>query len=285
MIGSAKLDSPLVASENWYNAPAVYDGTGAEMQQEWHELLELRAREQAGGTPMETARLKRALARGGIPKELRARVWLAFSGAGDKVVQQKGVYEELCERVAKHHAAAAAAREAAAGDKGGGGLSAEAAEAAMASGEAHAQRVLEQVEKDLRRTEVGADTEGKVLSSMRRVLCAFASFQPDVGYVQGMNFIVVALLRVLDEPSAFWLLTHIVQVSARVLPLAPCAREQLARAVLTRTHSSCVCVRACVYAVCVCARGSPSAGVAAGALLPRDGGQPHRLPRPLHPHL
>ena len=71
------------------------------------------------------------------------------------------------------------------------------------------ERVLEQVEKDLRRTEVGSDSDK--LSAMRRVLCAFASFKPDVGYVQGMNFIVVALLRFFDEAQTFWMLTLIVQ--------------------------------------------------------------------------
>ena len=42
------------------------------------------------------------------------------------------------------------------------------------------------------------------------MLCAFASFKPDVGYVQGMNFIVVALLRVFDEAQTFWMLVLIV---------------------------------------------------------------------------
>ena len=42
------------------------------------------------------------------------------------------------------------------------------------------------------------------------MLCAFATYNPDVGYVQGMNFIAVALLRVFDEQSTFWMLAMIV---------------------------------------------------------------------------
>lgn len=75
--------------------------------------------------------------------------------------------------------------------------------------EVHARRVLEQVEKDLRRTEVGSD--GDKLQQMRRVLCAYASYNPSVGYVQGMNFIAVALLRLFDEPQTFWMLALIVE--------------------------------------------------------------------------
>lgn len=74
--------------------------------------------------------------------------------------------------------------------------------------------MLNQVEKDLRRTEAG--THGEKIDAMRRVLCAFAAFNPDVGYVQGMNFIVAALLALLPEEESFWMLVLIVQEPRRV---------------------------------------------------------------------
>jgi len=43
------------------------------------------------------------------------------------------------------------------------------------------------------------------------VLYAYASHKPHVGYVQGMNFIVVALLDVVDEIAAFWMLVIIIE--------------------------------------------------------------------------
>ena len=61
---------------------------------------------------------------------------------------------------------------------GGGAAAAPALDEAAAAAATAAVRVYEQVEKDLRRTEVG--TDGAKLCAMRRVLCAYASFNPEV---------------------------------------------------------------------------------------------------------
>jgi hypothetical protein len=197
-----QLDAPIITSENWY-ATEVMDATGTEAAQEWRELLSLLANERHGGPPIERGRIKAALTRGGgVPMDMRAEVWLAFSGAQERMAQHPGVYDELCRRVAAHHEVPTIVDDGSTPD----GAS---ATGAPVNTTERAHRVLEQVEKDLRRTEVGSD--GDKLSAMRRVLCAFASFNPDVGYVQGMNFIVVALLRVFDEQQTFWMLALIVQ--------------------------------------------------------------------------
>ena len=47
--------------------------------------------------------------------------------------------------------------------------------------------------------------------TLRRVLLAFASFNPDVSYVQGMNFIAAGLLATLPEDASFWMLVLIVE--------------------------------------------------------------------------
>ena len=195
------IDGPIVASDDWYaSSDRVLDGAATEAAQEWSELLTLLKNQ--GGASMDRGRLKAALARGGVPMHMRAQVWLAFSGAGERQAQQPHIYEQLCQRVAAYHEARSHGNGAPAAASPGGSSS-------STETEQHAQRVLEQVEKDLRRTEVGSDSDK--LSAMRRVLCAFASFKPDVGYVQGMNFIVVALLRFFDEAQTFWMLTLIVQ--------------------------------------------------------------------------
>ena len=213
MIGVNRPAVPIVASEDWYRSPQVLDATATEATQEWEELLTVRQRELKLGQrePTDPLRLKRALGRGGVPPAMRAQVWFTFSGAKERMSKHPDVFEQLCKRVAAHHARLAAGD----GDGSGGGddngSGTGASGSSSGSGDQQrAHRVLEQVEKDLRRTEVGSN--GGKLAAMRRVLCAFASFNPDVGYVQGMNFIVVALLDVFDEPASFWMLVLIVQV-------------------------------------------------------------------------
>ena len=179
-------DGPIVASEGWY-APNIIDATKTEARQEWSELLTLHAR----GVPIEYDRFRLALGHGPIPTEMRAKVWLTFSGAEKRMVQHPEAYDQLCQRVTAFHEAVASSSNQPHGQVA-----------------QSARRVLEQIEKDLGRTQ--ADSGDERLSAMRRVLCAFASFQPEIGYVQGMNFIVFALLTVFDEPSAFWMLACIV---------------------------------------------------------------------------
>jgi len=157
--------------DNWYGSPTVLDATGTEVAQEWAELLAARRHPEMCGLPIEGSRLKRALERGGIPADLRAEVWLTFSGAGARMRLHSGVYEQLCERVAIYHDCAApfvssSSCSSPTGPSTGG--------SSGSHSEQLAHRVFEQVEKDLRRTEVGSD--GIKLGAMRRGLCAYAVF-------------------------------------------------------------------------------------------------------------
>ena len=58
-------------------------------------------------------------------------------------------------------------------------------------------------------------TETPLLSSLRRVLCAFAIHHPRTGYCQSLNFIAGLLLLFLPEEKAFWML-HI--ITTKYLP-------------------------------------------------------------------
>ncbi|KAL8873246.1 MAG: hypothetical protein Q9174_001254 [Haloplaca sp. 1 TL-2023] len=79
---------------------------------------------------------------------------------------------------------------------------------------------VESIERDLHRTfpdniyfkpdqpaERGSETA--LLSSLRRVLQAFAIHRPQIGYCQSLNFLVGLLLLFLPEEKAFWML-HII---------------------------------------------------------------------------
>lgn len=78
----------------------------------------------------------------------------------------------------------------------------------------------ESIERDLHRTfpdnihfkpdqPTTPTTETPLLSSLRRVLCAFAVHHPRTGYCQSLNFIAGLLLLFLPEEKAFWML-HII---------------------------------------------------------------------------
>jgi hypothetical protein len=78
----------------------------------------------------------------------------------------------------------------------------------------------ESIERDLHRTfpdnihfkldqPTTPTTETPLLSSLRRVLCAFAIHHPRTGYCQSLNFVAGLLLLFLPEEKAFWML-HII---------------------------------------------------------------------------
>mmetsp|Transcript_8004 Transcript_8004/g.7502 ORF Transcript_8004/g.7502 Transcript_8004/m.7502 type:complete len:275 (-) Transcript_8004:291-1115(-) len=67
----------------------------------------------------------------------------------------------------------------------------------------------DQIQKDLQRTFPKCpqfiDVQGQM--ALKRVLLAFSRYDPALGYVQGMNFIVGSLLYHCNEAIAFWMLT------------------------------------------------------------------------------
>lgn len=73
---------------------------------------------------------------------------------------------------------------------------------------------LHQVEIDLSRTYPDEPyfSEGSAgRAALRRLLTAFSTYDPALGYVQGMNFIAAALLWHAEEVAAFWLLVHLME--------------------------------------------------------------------------
>lgn len=51
----------------------------------------------------------------------------------------------------------------------------------------------------------------KGLSKLKRILAAFANYERQVDYVQGMNFIVGSLLIHCSETMAFWLFVALME--------------------------------------------------------------------------
>jgi hypothetical protein len=67
-----------------------------------------------------------------------------------------------------------------------------------------------QIGKDITRTlSPLLDREGQ--NQLSRVLSAFSKYDQSIGYVQGMNFIVAALLQHCSEEVAFWLFVSLIE--------------------------------------------------------------------------
>ena len=153
---------------------------------------------------MQSSKSKRlkAMVRGGIPHELRARVWPCLAGAASKrgAMDDASYYDRLLESIEqREHEEAAAGQD-------------------RNSSELVEQ--LEQIDKDLGRTfpqhTMIATPEGQ--AKLRRLLRAYCvGRNPRTGYCQGMNFLAAMLLVVMSgaEEQAFWMLVVMVE---RLLP-------------------------------------------------------------------
>lgn len=138
------------------------------------------------------------MVRGGIPPELRAKVWPLLCGAEQKrmALNEHDYYARLLRTVEATEAADTAARAAAEGMRVAG-------DPPRASWET--LDTLEQIDKDLKRTfpkhRLIGTAEGQ--ASMRRVLRAYcAGRNPRTGYCQGMNFLAGMLLCAMSDDGA-----------------------------------------------------------------------------------
>ncbi|CCH44932.1 GTPase-activating protein [Wickerhamomyces ciferrii] len=143
--------------------------------------------------PPKSEKLKRYI-RKGIPAEWRGNAWWYFAKGDEKLNNNIGLYDKLVESTINLH-----------------------------------NKDSEIIERDLNRTFpdnihfrpdiTGVDAtktpETPLIQALRRVLVAFATYQPSIGYCQSLNFIVGLLLIFMDEEKAFWML---VIITSKYLP-------------------------------------------------------------------
>ncbi|XP_050532969.1 TBC1 domain family member 9 isoform X2 [Daktulosphaira vitifoliae] len=112
----------------------------------------------------------------GIPDSMRSNLWLTFSGAYHDMIANPGLYEELVNIASKTKSIS-----------------------------------HDEIERDLHRSlpehpafqsEIGID-------ALRRVLTAYATKNPQIGYCQAMNIVASVLLIYCSEEEAFWQLACI----------------------------------------------------------------------------
>lgn len=181
--------------------------------------------------PQRSTKTKRFV-RKGIPPSWRGAAWFYYAGGPKILAKHPGVYDDMVRR---------------AGLEPSGPGRAEAAKCDLKP------IIVEDIEKDLHRTfpdnvrfrpprtanlrrqagsPVGTedsqatlteqperaaggqtDSEPEIISSLRRVLHAFALYNPRIGYCQSLNFLAgLLLLFVESEEHAFWLLNVITRV-------------------------------------------------------------------------
>ena len=139
------------------------------------------------------------MVRKGIPAEWRGNAWFFYAGGHERLNKHIGVYEQIVRDTKDIH-----------------------------------NKDIEVIERDLNRTfpdniyfnDVlrnrpsstsvnNTHTETHMIKTLRRVLVAFAHYQPQIGYCQSLNFLAGVLLLFMEEERAFWLL---VILTERIIP-------------------------------------------------------------------
>lgn len=131
------------------------------------------------------------LVRKGIPPEWRGEAWFFYAGGLERLHKNVGVYEKI-----------------------------------VADTDGVTNKDTEVIERDLNRTFpdnihfnslilLDEKIETEKIKSLRRVLVAFAHYQPQIGYCQSLNFLAGLLLLFMNEERSFWML---VIMTERILP-------------------------------------------------------------------
>lgn len=145
--------------------------------------------------PPKSDKVKRFV-RKGIPPDWRGAAWFFYAGGPAMLEKHTGVYDELMQKAA--------------------------------NGEV-SETDDEIIERDLNRTFpdnikfkpdpipgdetlTPAELETPILQALRRVLQAFAIYNPKIGYCQSLNFLAGLLLLFMEEEKSFWMLNIITRV-------------------------------------------------------------------------
>ncbi|RFU25107.1 hypothetical protein B7463_g11222, partial [Scytalidium lignicola] len=148
--------------------------------------------------PTKSTKVKRFV-RKGIPPDWRGEAWFYYAGGPSMIAKHPGMYQQLVTTAQN------------------GGLS---------------QTDDEAIERDLNRTfpdnvlfkpdppphsngeeaDQASPPETRKLKSLRRVLRAFAVYNPKIGYCQSLNFLAGLLLLFMSEEKSFWILNVITRV-------------------------------------------------------------------------
>lgn len=142
--------------------------------------------------PPKLEKIKKLIRRG-IPPEWRGNAWFFYAGGHEKLNKNVGVYDQIVKDTV--------------------GMQ---------------NKDTEVIERDLHRTfpdnkyfkpelvdGIVRPGEAPMITSLRRVLVAFAQSRPQIGYCQSLNFLVGLLLLFMSEERSYWML---VIITERIIP-------------------------------------------------------------------
>ncbi|WQF77194.1 Putative Rab-GAP-TBC domain-containing protein [Colletotrichum destructivum] len=154
--------------------------------------------------PPHSAKAKRFV-RKGIPPEWRGAAWFYYAGGPAILAKHAGLYDTLLKKKAKDVDVEAIERD----------LHRTFPDNVKFKPASMASKPNTEPVRDGQSAgdENGDMNEPEIISSLRRVLHAFAIYNPRIGYCQSLNFLAGLLLLFMDsEEKAFWLLNVITRV-------------------------------------------------------------------------
>ncbi|CAI5759969.1 unnamed protein product [Candida verbasci] len=196
--GSTLHNITMEDYNEWFN---IYSDSELRQLKKWHLLMkhhgfqiEENNNEEYIPTrfPPRSDKVKKMI-RKGIPSSWRGNAWFFYAGGYDKLNKNTGVYEKI-----------------------------------VANTRGIKNKDTEVIERDLNRTfpdniyfnsnlsnNTDLKEEPNLIKSLRRVLIAFAHYQPQIGYCQSLNFLAGLLLIFMTEERTFWML---VILTEKIIP-------------------------------------------------------------------
>ncbi|OLN88073.1 GTPase-activating protein gyp3 [Colletotrichum chlorophyti] len=156
--------------------------------------------------PPHSAKAKRFV-RKGIPPEWRGEAWFYYAGGPAILAKHSGLYDELLKKKAKDVDVEAIERD----------LHRTFPDNIKFKPASMALKPNTEPTRDGQSTtdesDSGSKNEPEIIAALRRVLHAFAIYNPRIGYCQSLNFLAGLLLLFLEsEEKAFWLLNVITRL-------------------------------------------------------------------------
>ncbi|KAL7902781.1 hypothetical protein HDV63DRAFT_397094 [Trichoderma sp. SZMC 28014] len=167
--------------------------------------------------PSPNAKTKRFV-RKGIPPDWRGAAWFYYAGGPAILAKHGGLYDKLLLRQAKHVDVEAIERDLHRTFPDNIQFKPSQATAEMLDTTTSSERASQSTVRGAALDgsgpgPVGLEGEPPLIASLRRVLLAFAVYNPRIGYCQSLNFIAGLLLLFVDtEEQAFWLLNVITHI-------------------------------------------------------------------------
>ncbi|RBR25482.1 uncharacterized protein FIESC28_01720 [Fusarium coffeatum] len=209
-----KKENQYVTRQQYDNWNAGYSEYLARRKKKWNQYLKDNAlmTDHPNRFPAPNAKTKRFV-RKGIPPEWRGAAWFYYAGGPAILAKHSGLYDKLTTKRAKDVDAEAIERDLHRTFpdnikfKPPGGME------TTSSSARESQSTMTDSTRSSSPAPPNVEGETPIITSLRRVLHAFAVYNPRIGYCQSLNFLAGLLLLFVDtEEQCFWLLNVITRI-------------------------------------------------------------------------